>query len=205
MASAWIDSRRKRAFDLAIAGPALVLLAPLIAGTAAVVARRLGRPVLFRQARSGRHETELRIAKFRTMTDARDADGELLPDEDRLTPFGAKLRAMSLDELPQLWSVVRGEMSLVGPRPLPTVYLERYSTEQRRRLEARPGITGWAQVNGRNDTTWPDRLRNDVWYVDHASFRLDLRILMMTVRTATSGSGVSASGHVTMPEFRGEH
>ncbi len=203
MASAWIGSRRKRALDLALAGPALLVLSPVIVITAVAVARRLGRPVLFRQARAGRHDATLRIAKFRTMTDTRDADGELLPDEDRLTAFGAKLRATSLDELPQLWSVITGEMSLIGPRPLPTAYVERYSDEQRRRLDARPGITGWAQVNGRNDTTWPARLRNDVWYVDNASFKLDLRILAMTARTAISGSGVSASGHVTMPEFLG--
>ena len=205
MAAAWIGSRAKRAFDLAIAVPALVVLSPVAGLVALTVARRLGRPVLFRQARAGRGAVEFRVAKFRTMTDERGSDGELLPDEDRLTPFGAKLRATSLDELPQLWSVVRGDMSLIGPRPLPTRYVERYSAAQRRRLEARPGITGWAQVNGRNDTTWPDRLRHDVWYVDHASWRTDLRILAMTVRTAVSGSGVSASGHATMPEFRGEH
>ncbi len=205
MATAWIDSKAKRVFDLALAGPALVLLAPLAAATSIAVARKLGRPVVFRQVRSGRGERPITVAKFRSMTDERDADGALLPDDQRLTDFGVKLRATSLDELPQLWSVVKGDMSLIGPRPLPTIYLDRYSPEQRRRLEARPGITGWAQVHGRNDTTWPDRLGRDVWYVDHASLGVDLRILWMTVRTAISGSGVSASGHVTMPEFRGEH
>lgn len=204
MAAGWIDSRGKRALDLAIAIPAMVLAAPIAACVATAVAVRLGRPVTFRQTRSGRGARTMTVTKFRTMTDDRDDDGDLLPDDERLTAFGAKLRASSLDELPQLWSVVTGEMSLIGPRPLPTAYVERYSPEQRRRLEARPGVTGWAQVNGRNATEWPERLRNDVWYVDHASLRLDLRILAMTLRTAISGSGVSASGHVTMPEFRGE-
>jgi lipopolysaccharide/colanic/teichoic acid biosynthesis glycosyltransferase len=138
------------------------------------------------------------------MTDERDAIGELLPDEQRLTAFGALLRSTSLDELPQLWSVIKGDMSVIGPRPLPMAYVERYSDEQRRRLEAKPGITGWAQVNGRNATGWPERLAQDVWYVDHATLRLDLRILLLTLRTIVRRDGVAADGHVTMREFMGE-
>lgn len=204
MPSAWTTSRRKRALDLAIATPAMILLAPVTAVVAVLVRWRLGRPVVFRQERAGLGERTIVVPKFRSMTDGRGPDGELLPDGDRLTPFGTRLRSTSLDELPQLWSVVKGDMSLVGPRPLPTAYLDRYDDEQRRRHEARPGITGWAQVNGRNATTWPERLRNDVWYVDHASLRLDLRILRLTVRTALSGRGVSAGDHATMREFQGE-
>ena len=190
--------------DLALAVPALIVLAPVAAVVAILVRVRLGAPVLFRQERAGRHAAPIRVPKFRSMTDARDAQGDLLPDEDRLTPFGAALRATSLDELPQLWSVICGEMSLVGPRPLPTAYVERYSERQRCRLDASPGITGWAQVNGRNATSWPERLEHDVWYVEHASFRVDLKILMLTVRTAVRRDGVAAEGHVTMREFTGE-
>lgn len=204
MASAWItEGRAKRAIDLLIAVPALVVLAPVTGLVAATVRLRLGSPVLFRQERAGRDATPIDVPKFRSMTDERDEHGDLLPDADRLSPFGARLRASSLDELPQLWSVVRGDMSLVGPRPLPMVYVDRYDSEQRRRLQTRPGITGWAQVNGRNATSWPERLANDVWYVDHASLRLDMRILALTVRTALRRHGVAAEGHVTMPEFTG--
>lgn len=138
------------------------------------------------------------------MTDQRDPDGNLLPDEQRLTQFGARLRRTSLDELPQLWSVIRGDMSLVGPRPLYPSYVERYNAEQRRRLEAKPGISGWAQINGRNTLSWPDRLALDVWYVDHASFWLDVKILALTVKRSFKPQGVSADDHVTMPEFQGE-
>jgi len=205
MASRWIERRRgKRVLDLALAVPAFVLLSPVTALVAVLVRWRLGSPVLFRQARAGRDEVHVRVPKFRSMTDERDAVGELLPDEQRLTEFGSKLRATSLDELPQLWTVIKGDMSLVGPRPLPTKYVERYSAEQRRRLEATPGITGWAQVNGRNATTWPERLANDVWYVDHATLWLDLKILGLTVKTALRRDGVAADDHVTMHEFMGE-
>lgn len=205
MSSRWIRPwSPKRLVDLAIAVPAIVLLAPVTAVVAALVRVRLGPPVLFRQERAGRNARTIVVPKFRSMTNERGADGGLLPDDERLTPFGARLRATSLDELPQLWSVIKGDMSLVGPRPLPLAYIERYSTEQRRRLEAVPGITGWAQVNGRNTSSWPERLAHDVWYVDHASLTVDLRILARTVVTAVRREGVSAAGHVTMMEFRGE-
>lgn len=203
--SRWIRAGGgKRLLDLALAVPGLILLSPVAAITALLVRRNLGAPVLYRQQRAGRNGRVISVPKFRSMTDDRDAAGALLPDEDRLPPFGARLRATSLDELPQLWSVVKGDMSLVGPRPLPLAYVDRYSDEQRRRLEALPGITGWAQINGRNSTSWPERLAQDVWYVDHASLRLDLEILVKTISTAIRRDGVAAEGHVTMREFRGE-
>ncbi len=205
MATRWISSGAgKRLLDLTIAVPAIVVLAPVAGAVALAVRIKLGQPIVFRQERAGRHASTIVVPKFRTMTDERGADGELRPDADRLTSFGARLRATSLDELPQLWSVVTGRMSLVGPRPLPTAYVPRYSDEQRRRLEAKPGITGWAQVNGRNSTAWPERLAHDVWYVDHAGWRLDLKILAMTIRIALRREGVAADGHVTMREFMGE-
>ena len=144
------------------------------------------------------------MPKFRTMTNERGHDGELLPDADRLTPLGSRLRMLSLDELPQLWSVLKGDMSLVGPRPLPTKYVDRYSAEQRRRLDVKPGITGLAQVSGRNALSWPEKLALDVWYVEHASLSLDIRILVRTVLSVVRRDGVSADGHATMPEFMGE-
>lgn len=205
MPSPWIESgRAKRALDLAIAVPSAVVLAPVGLAVAVLVRGQLGSPVLFAQTRAGQHARAIVVAKFRSMSDSRDGSGALLPDADRLTPFGARLRSSSLDELPQLWSVIKGDMSLVGPRPLPMTYVERYSPVQRRRLEAKPGITGWAQVNGRNSSSWSERLAQDVWYVDHASVVVDLRILAMTVRTIVRRDGVSADGHVTMPEFLGE-
>jgi lipopolysaccharide/colanic/teichoic acid biosynthesis glycosyltransferase len=190
--------------DLAIALPACLVAAPLGLVVAALVRLRLGSPVMFGQVRAGRSGVPVHVRKFRSMSDARDPSGDLLPDAERLVPFGLMLRSTSLDEIPQLWSVIRGEMSLVGPRPLPMAYLDRYSESQRRRLEAKPGITGWAQVNGRNSTTWPERLAFDVWYVDHATLLVDLRILARTVAIALGRSGVSAEGHATMPEFTGE-
>ena len=205
MTTRWISSgRAKRAVDLALAVPAFVVLAPVSALVAVTVRLRLGSPVLFRQTRAGRGADAIQVPKFRSMTGERDATGNLLPDEDRLTTFGAKLRSTSLDELPQLWTVIKGDMSLVGPRPLPMVYVDRYSERQRRRLEALPGITGWAQVNGRNAISWPERLEYDVWYVENASLRLDLRIVAMTITTALRRDGVAADGHVTMQEFSGE-
>ena len=201
--SAWLDSPLKRAADVAIAAVGLVMASPLLVITAIAVAGRLGRPVLFRQQRAGRSGRPIGIVKFRSMTDDRGPDGELLDDDDRLPPFGRRLRASSLDELPQLISVLRGDMSLVGPRPLPLAYVERYDPEQRRRLDATPGITGWAQVNGRNSLDWTDKLALDVWYVDHASPRLDLEIVARTIRAVFSRSGVAASDHATMPEFLG--
>ncbi|HEU5083074.1 MAG TPA: sugar transferase [Acidimicrobiales bacterium] len=194
----------KRAIDVVVGAAALVLLSPLLAGVALLVRVRLGSPVLFRQARAGLHGEPFELVKLRTMTDERGPDGELLPDEQRLTPFGALLRSTSLDELPELAHVVRGQMSLVGPRPLPTAYLPRYSARQARRHEVRPGITGWAQVNGRNTTSWSERLEMDVWYVEHRSVRLDLRILWRTLRVVLSREGVAEDGQATMTEFLGE-
>mgnify|MGYP001267344174 CR=1 FL=1 len=191
-----------RARDAVLSATALVVLSPVVAATAVAVRRRLGSPVLFRQERPGRGGRPFRMAKFRTMLEPDPARG-LVSDEDRLTPFGAWLRATSLDELPSLWNVVRGDMALVGPRPLLMSYLERYSPEQARRHEVRPGLTGWAQVNGRNAVSWDERLAMDVWYVDHRSHALDLKILWLTVRSVVQREGISAEGHVTMPEFLG--
>ena len=194
----------KRAFDVAITAVGLVIALPV--GLAAAVAARvsLGPGVMFRQARAGQHGEEIMVLKLRTMTDERDENGELLPDEQRLTKVGQLLRSTSLDELPQLWNVLRGDMSLVGPRPLPTRYVPRYSERQRRRLEALPGITGWSQVTTRNAGSWADKLELDVWYVDHQSLWLDIKILALTVRSVVKRDGVSADGHATMPEFMGE-
>ena len=166
--------------------------------------RKLGSPVLFTQVRPGVHGKPFLMVKFRTMTDERDASGALLPDAKRLTPFGRFLRASSLDELPELWNVLRGEMSLVGPRPLLMEYLPLYSPEQARRHEVRPGITGWAQVNGRNAISWADKFALDVWYVDNRSLWLDVKILWRTVRKVLVRDGISAAGEATMPKFTGQ-
>lgn len=193
----------KRLFDLLLSlGGLLVLALPLLL-LWVLVRRKLGSPVLFRQVRPGQHGRPFMMVKFRTMTDERGADGELLPDAQRLTSFGRFLRATSLDELPELWNVLRGEMSLVGPRPLLMEYLPLYSPEQARRHEVRPGITGWAQVNGRNAMSWEERFKLDVWYVDHRSLWLDLRILWLTVRKVLVREGISAQGEATMPRFTG--
>ena len=165
-----------------------------------LVAIKLGRPVFFRQARPGRGGKPFQMVKFRTMLDARDSSGNPLSDEERMTPFGSRLRSLSLDELPELWNVLKGDMSLVGPRPLLTAYLDRYTPRQARRHEVRPGITGWAQVNGRNAVAWEERFEMDVWYVENWSLLLDAKILWKTVATVLNRSGVSAEGHVTMPE-----
>lgn len=193
----------KRAFDVVVAGVALVLLSPVLATVAVLVRLRLGSPVLFRQERAGLAGEPFVLTKFRTMTDERGPDGELLPDVERLPAFGSILRSTSLDELPELVHVVRGAMSLVGPRPLPTKYLGRYSPRQARRHEVRPGITGWAQVNGRNAADWAERLDMDVWYVENRSFLLDLQILWRTLRVVGSRHGVAQEGQATMTEFRG--
>jgi len=193
----------KRLFDLAFALVLLVLLAPLLAALALTISVALGRPVLFRQTRAGKDGVPFDLYKFRTMTDERDAAGNLLPDAERLTRFGMWLRRFSLDELPQLFNVLRGEMSVVGPRPLVMQYLPRYSPEQARRHQVKPGITGWAQVNGRNALSWEEKFRLDVWYVDHRSFWLDLRILWMTIGKVLRSEGISQSGYATMPEFMG--
>lgn len=193
----------KRLFDLIAAGIALVLLGPVLALLAGLIRRRLGSPVLFRQERPGVNGRPFMMVKFRTMTDARDERGELRPDGERLTPFGRWLRSTSLDELPELWNVLRGEMSIVGPRPLLMRYLPLYSERQRRRHDMRPGITGWAQVNGRNAVGWTERFEMDVWYVENQTLMLDLRIIGLTLRKVIAREGISAAGEVTMPEFRG--
>jgi lipopolysaccharide/colanic/teichoic acid biosynthesis glycosyltransferase len=193
----------KRVFDLLASAIGLLILAVPFALLAWQVRRKLGSPVLFTQVRPGLHGKPFRMVKFRTMTNKRDAGGALLPDAQRLMPFGRFLRASSLDELPELWNVLRGEMSLVGPRPLLMEYLPLYSPEQARRHEVRPGITGWAQVNGRNAISWSDKFALDVWYVDHRSLWLDVRILWLTVCKVLVHDGISAVGEATMPAFTG--
>jgi len=193
----------KRLMDLTLAVPVLVVLAPVGLAVGGLIRLKLGGPVLFRQPRPGREGRVFEVIKFRPMSNARDADGKLLPDEERLTPFGARLRRLSLDELPTLWNVVRGDMSLVGPRPLLVRYLNRYTPEQRRRHDVLPGITGWAQVNGRNAITWDEKFQHDVWYVENVSLRTDLAILFRTVAQVLGKRGISAEGHATMPEFMG--
>jgi lipopolysaccharide/colanic/teichoic acid biosynthesis glycosyltransferase len=194
----------KQGLDRAIAVTALVAAAPVLGATALAIRATMGTPVLFRQARPGLRGREIAVVKFRTMRDAFDASGKPLPDDQRLTRLGEFLRATSLDELPQLWNVLRGELSLVGPRPLLRQYLGRYSAEQARRHDVIPGITGWAQVNVRNAASWPDKLAHDVWYVDNWSLLLDARILALTIVRVLQRRGVSQPGHVTMPEFMGE-
>lgn len=193
----------KRLLDLVLVIPAIILLMPVLALIALLVRLKLGSPILFRQQRPGLHGQPFTIYKFRTMTDARDAQGRLLPDADRLSPLGRFLRSTSLDELPELINVLKGEMSVVGPRPLLMRYLERYTPEQMRRHEVRPGITGWAQVNGRNAITWEERFRLDAWYVDHVSLGLDLKIILMTIWKVLGRENISQPGHVTIEEFKG--
>lgn len=194
----------KRLFDIVVSASALLLLSPLLACVALLVALKLGRPILFRQQRPGLNAKPFDMLKFRSMLDTRDANGQPLSDAERLTPFGQRLRATSLDELPELWNVLKGDLSLVGPRPLLMEYLPRYNARQRRRHELRPGLTGWAQVHGRNAVDWQERFELDVWYVDHRSFWLDLKILAMTVRLVLSRRGVNAQGEATMRKFRGD-
>jgi lipopolysaccharide/colanic/teichoic acid biosynthesis glycosyltransferase len=191
----------KRIFDLALTVPGLVLISPLLLVLALLVRLVHGSPVLFRQQRPGYLGKPFYIYKFRTMTNQRNAQGSLLPDEQRLTRLGRFLRATSLDELPELLNVLRGEMSLVGPRPLLMQYLERYSPEQARRHHALPGITGWAQVNGRNALTWQDKFRLDVWYVDNWSLGLDFKILWLTFTKVLKREGINQPGHATAEEF----
>ncbi len=194
----------KRLTDILLSALGLIVLAPVLAAVAAAVAVALGRPVLFRQVRPGLNGRPFRLVKFRTMLDSVDSDGRPLDDAQRLTRFGRFLRATSLDELPELWNVLKGDMSLVGPRPLLMRYLPLYTPDQARRHDVRPGLTGWSQVNGRNALSWPEKLALDTWYVDHRSFRLDLRILLMTVARVLRRSGIAAEGSETMPECRGE-
>lgn len=193
----------KRTFDLVVASTALIVLAPLLAVLAWRVHQELGRPVLFRQTRPGFAGHPFTMYKFRTMRDSSDGQGDPLPDALRVTPFGRWLRSTSLDELPELWNVVRGDMSLVGPRPLRMAYLHHYTTRQARRHEVRPGITGWAQIHGRNRLTWEERFELDVWYVDHAHFRLDLQILWRTVGQVLRREGVNPENDAPLQPFRG--
>lgn len=193
----------KRIFDLLLVLPGLVLISPILALVAVIVWIGIGRPVIFRQTRAGQAGKPFVYYKFRTMMDARDAHGELLPDDQRLTPLGRFLRSLSLDELPSLLNVIRGEMSLVGPRPLYVRYLERYSSEQARRLEVLPGITGLAQISGRNALAWDERFRLDVEYIDHWSLWLDLKILLITFWKVIRREAISQPGHATAEEFRG--
>jgi sugar transferase EpsL len=193
----------KKLVDYTIASLLLIVLSPLIGSIALLLWATLGRPLLFRQTRCGLYGRPFQIIKFRTMTDKQDSFGHALPDEMRLTPVGRFLRATSLDELPELWNVLRGELSLVGPRPFLARYLERYSPEQARRHEVMPGITGWAQINGRNDLPWETKFALDVWYVDNWSLGLDFRILVKTFWQVLKRDGISRSGHATAPEFIG--
>lgn len=193
----------KRLIDVTACLITLPVVLVVCGAVALAIWLTMGRPVLFRQKRAGLYGRVFGLWKFRTMTNERDESGRLLPDEKRLTRLGRFLRSTSLDELPQVWNVLRGEMSLVGPRPLLPEYLERYTPEQARRHEVRPGITGWAQVNGRNETTWEERFRRDVWYVDNWSLWLDLKILWLTVIKVLRRDGISRQGHATMPEFLG--
>lgn len=195
--------KRKRAFDLLLTIPGVMVISPLLALLAILIRLRLGTPILFRQIRPGYRGRPFTLYKFRTMTDARDAGGRLLLDAERMTGFGRALRSFSLDDLPNAINVLRGEMSVVGPRPLLTEYLDRYTPEQARRHEVLPGITGWAQVNGRNDLSWEDKFRLDVWYVDHWSLRLDVRILALTAWKVLRREGISQPGFATAQEFRG--
>ncbi len=199
----WYGAYFKRPLDLLLAAAAAVALSPLILGVYLLVRWKLGSPAIFRQPRAGRNGRVFTLYKFRSMRDATDPLGQPLPDEQRLTPLGLRLRALSLDELPQLWNILRGEMSLVGPRPLLVRYLPRYSPEQARRHDVRPGVTGWAQVNGRNAISWDEKFRLDVWYADHCSLGLDLKILAKTVARVLRRDDISSQGHATMPEFMG--
>jgi lipopolysaccharide/colanic/teichoic acid biosynthesis glycosyltransferase len=191
----------KRWFDVAVSASALILLSPLLGAVSLAVWRRHGLPILFRQTRTGQSGEAFEILKFRTMTNERDANGSLLPDKQRLTPLGKWLRETSIDELPELWNVLRGDMSLVGPRPLLHHYLDHYSDRQNRRHEARPGITGWVAVNGRNTTTWDERFEMDVFYVENLGPLLDVKILLKTVATVLSRKGVDPGFADQMPEF----
>jgi len=195
----------KRILDIAVSAVALLVFSPLLLIIGFKISRKMGRPVFFVQQRPGLNSKPFAMIKFRTMKDAIGADGEPLPDADRLTDFGKFLRSSSIDELPGLWNVLKGEMSLVGPRPLLMEYLERYSKEQARRHDVRPGITGWAQVNGRNALSWEKKFALDVWYVDNQTLWLDIRILWLTVKKVIKRDGISADGEATMSKFTGQN
>lgn len=192
-----------RAIDIVISFFALLLLSPVILVVALAIRLKLGTPILFRQVRPGLHGAPFEMVKFRTMRHAVDKQGEILPDAQRMTRFGTMLRSTSIDELPELWNVLKGEMSLVGPRPLLMEYLPLYSQEQFRRHEVRPGVTGWAQVNGRNELSWEDKFALDVWYIENKSVCLDMKILMLTVKKVLIREGISAQGNVTAAKFQG--
>ncbi|MGY2097854.1 sugar transferase [Pseudomonas sp. NZIPFR-PS2] len=193
----------KRGFDLFAALFGLILLSPVIAVIAWNIRKKLGSPVLFRQVRPGRNGKPFEMIKFRTMRDAHDANGEPLPDSQRMTAFGSFLRSSSLDELPELWNVVKGDMSLVGPRPLLMEYLPLYSAEQYRRHEVRPGVSGWAQINGRNAIEWEEKFKLDTWYVDNQSFWLDMKVIFLTIKKVLVRDGISAEGEATASKFTG--
>ena len=195
----------KRLFDVAAAGVGLLLLAPVIAMVAILIRRKLGSPVFFRQTRPGLNGKPFEMVKFRTMLDAHDENGNPLPDSERMTPFGRFLRSTSLDELPELWNVLKGDMSLVGPRPLAMAYLPLYSAEQARRHEVKPGVTGWAQINGRNSITWKKKFEMDVWYVDNQSLMLDIKILLLTVKKVLARSDVQEGGQDQVESFNGKN
>ena len=193
----------KRLFDIIASASGLIFLSPVFLILAYLIRKNLGAPVFFTQERPGKDGKPFKMIKFRSMRDAVDKDGNPLPDSERLTPFGKKLRATSLDELPELWNVLKGEMSLVGPRPLLMSYLPLYNEFQSRRHEMRPGVTGWAQVNGRNALSWDEKFAHDIWYIDHYSFWLDMKILFLTVKKVFIKEGISAEGEATMPYFTG--
>lgn len=195
----------KRLFDIIASACGLLILSPVIAVVGWKIRKKLGSPVLFRQVRPGKDGKPFEMVKFRTMRDATDANGNPLPDSERMTPFGQLLRSSSLDELPELWNVLKGDMSLVGPRPLLMEYLPLYNAEQYRRHKARPGVTGWAQINGRNALSWDEKFKLDVWYVDNQSFLLDIKILFLTVKKVLVRDGISADGEATMSKFTGSH
>ena len=193
----------KRILDVLLSGCALIVLSPVLLIVAVLVRTKLGSPVIFCQERPGKNEKIFKMYKFRSMTDARDENGELLPDEVRLTHFGKVLRSTSLDELPELWNIFKGDMSIVGPRPLLVKYLPRYNEEQHHRHDVTPGLTGWAQVNGRNALSWEDKFRLDVWYSEHVSFLLDVKVILLTVKCVLHHEGISGGSSATMEEFRG--
>lgn len=195
----------KRSFDMLTSAIAFVVLLPIFTLVALLIRSKLGSPVFFRQIRPGKDGKPFQMVKFRTMLDATDKRGNSLPDDQRMTPFGTFLRSTSLDELPELWNVLKGDMSLIGPRPLLMEYLPLYSEEQYRRHEVRPGVTGWAQVNGRNAISWEDKFKLDVWYVDNRSFWLDLKILFLTVKKVLVRDGISGDGEATMSKFTGNN
>ena len=193
----------KRLFDIIASASGLIFLSPAFLILIYLIRKNLGEPVFFTQERPGKDGKPFKMIKFRSMRDAVDQDGNPLPDSERLTPFGKKLRATSLDELPELWNVLKGDMSLVGPRPLLMSYLPLYNEFQNRRHEMRPGVTGWAQVNGRNALSWDEKFAHDIWYIDHYSFWLDMKILFLTVKKVFIKEGISAEGEATMPYFTG--